>query len=212
MADSKNENKPFRSSMLEPDSDPKLKKTFIWIGIGVVAIGLLYFTLYSNFFKKTEKPVSEEVVTNFAPLTPDTLSEAPYDSSAALDDSLYQSNPDENTGAIPETHETAPEMQKPVSEPEKKPESKPVEKKQEITAKQTPKGSFTIYVASFDQKAKAENEVKRLTKKHIDSFIVHKDGRYRIAVGKYTTREEAKKDLNQYKKSINDGAWVDKIN
>ncbi len=212
MADSKNENKPFRSTMLEPDSDPKAKKTILWIIIGIVAIGLIYFALYSNYFKKTEKPSSSQVVTNFTPQNPDTLSESPYDTTGMMQDSTsYQSNPDENTGVIKETKETAPEIKKNQPEPVKKAETKPVEKKKELTSKPTSKGSLTIYVASFDTKAKAEKEMKQLKKKKIESFLVHKDGRYRVAIGKYTSKEKAKKDLNHYKKTINKDSWVDKI-
>jgi len=72
-------------------------------------------------------------------------------------------------------------------------------------------GSYTIYVSSFKEKARADKEKDRLAKMDYDAFIIPHDGMYRVAVGRFTTPAEAKKLTAELKSLLKTACWVDKI-
>ncbi|MBI5214888.1 MAG: SPOR domain-containing protein [Ignavibacteriae bacterium] len=178
-------NQPKRPTLHPPDGDPKAKQITLWIVVGVVAIVVVYFLLYSDVFKKEDKPTSQVVIPESSMPEPDTFSQAPGDS-------MYEE-----------------EMPPPIIE--EKPKPKIVEKKKEPAPVQTEKGSFTIYVGTFKNKALAEKEKSLFIGKDFDAFLVPKGEMVRVAVGKFSSRSEAKKVADEIKSTMKKDCWVDEL-
>ncbi len=175
--------------MLEGDTNPKTKKIMYGIIVGLAAIILVYYIFYSGPSKK-ETSSSQVVIpeqTNFAP---DTLSQGVPDSTT-----MYQET------------ESTQQTQQPVEETVQK----PAEKREKAVVPSTSSGSFTIYVGSFKSKALAVKEQARLIEKEYEAFILPHGEMFRVAVGKFESREEAKQLLAELKSGVNKDSWIDKI-
>ena len=183
-------NQPKRTTLHPPDGDPKAKKITLWIVVGVIAIAIVYLLLYSNLFKTEEKPQSQVVIPEFTQPHPDTLSQGVVDS----------------TAMEPETTSTHVEPQ-----PIKVHEKKPTEKKKENVSSQKQTGSFTIYVGSFKNKALAQKEKARLIEKDFDAFVLANAGMFRVAVGRFATRDEAKSTAEEIRTRLKKECWVDRL-
>ncbi|MBI3193436.1 MAG: SPOR domain-containing protein [Ignavibacteriae bacterium] len=178
-------NQPKRPTLHPPDGDPKAKQITLWIVVGVVAIVVVYFLLYSDVFKKEDKPASQVVIPDYAMPQPDTLSEA-------LMDTMYQED-------IP------PDIIEDKSKP------KTAEKKKEPTPEQKEKGSFTINVGTFSKTSLAEKEKTWFIEKGFEAFLVPKEKMFRVSVGKFATRAEAKKVADEIKSTLKKDCWVDEL-
>ncbi len=179
-------NQPKRTTLHPPDGDPKAKKITLWIVVGIVAIAAVYILLYSNLFRKEDKPESQVVIPEYNMPHPDTLSQAP-----------------------PETMDVQEEI--PPSQIEQKPEPKITEKKKEVVHPPVQKGEFTIYVGTFKNKSLAEKEKAHLIEKEYDAFLVPKGAMVRVAVGRFASKSEAKKVADEIKSTLKKDCWVDKI-
>lgn len=66
------------------------------------------------------------------------------------------------------------------------------------------KGTFTIQVASFKEKEKAQMEAKRLRSKGYEIFVLPKGKHSIVCVGKFAFKDEAAEFLNKLKSKYND--------
>ncbi len=79
------------------------------------------------------------------------------------------------------------------------------------------KGNYTIFIASFRSKDRAETLVKRWTDAGYYSTIneknAGKDGGiwYRVSIGRYESRNEAKKVADTLLQSFESGYWIDEL-
>lgn len=89
-----------------------------------------------------------------------------------------------------------PVAPKPVVEPVKANERPALEKKQ--------KGTFTIQVASFKEKERAQQEIKRLKGKGHETFILPKGNHLIVCIGKFKIKDEAMEFSNKLKNKYND--------
>ena len=68
---------------------------------------------------------------------------------------------------------------------------------------------FTIQIASFNGRSRAEKLVERLRKKKYGPYIVGRDlgskgTWYRVYIGQYDSKDSAQRDLSQIKKEYKD--------
>lgn len=66
------------------------------------------------------------------------------------------------------------------------------------------KGTFTIQVASFKEKGKAQMEAKRLKSKGYEIFVLPKGKHSIVCVGKFAIKDEATEFLNKLKNKYSD--------
>ncbi|TAK67684.1 MAG: SPOR domain-containing protein [Bacteroidetes bacterium] len=189
MNDDEPKNLPKRPSLHPPQGDPKTKKITLWIVIGIAAIGIAYILLYSDIFKK-ETSQSQVVIPESAPNPPDTLSQGYGDTSITNDEQ------------IPTGEAINPSSEKPAQ---------PKEEVKEKTPSLKSAGWFTVYVGSFKNKTLAEKEKARFMGKNFEAYIVPHEGMYRVAVGQFATRDEAKDALAEIKKEMNKEGWIDRV-
>ncbi len=179
-------NQPKRPTLHPPDGDPKAKQITLWIVVGIIAIVAVYFLLYSNIFKKEDTPESQVVIPEQTVPQPDTFSQAPIETSDILEEV-------------------------PPSQIEQQPETKKVEQKKETVTQPKQNGSFTIYVGTFINRLLAEKEKEKFIEKEYDAFLVPKGTMVRVAIGKFSSRAEAKKVADEIKSKLKKDCWVDKI-
>lgn len=99
-----------------------------------------------------------------------------------------------------ETIQAAPERQ-PAALPE--PEQ---EKRQAADG-----GKFTIYAGSFKKREVTEGVVSELRKRGHNAFVVPAGEWYRVAVGKFETREAARAHAETLRSALESGFWVEKV-
>ena len=77
----------------------------------------------------------------------------------------------------------------------------------------TGKGKYTICVASYPSKPTAEEEANRWNEAGYHGFVNQvsvKNGIvFRVCLGRYTTRNEARKDAEKLKEGFESGYWID---
>ena len=66
------------------------------------------------------------------------------------------------------------------------------------------KGTFTIQVASFKEKEKAQMEAKRLKGKGYEIFVLPKGQHLIVCIGKFAIKDEATEFSNKLKNKYND--------
>jgi cell division protein FtsN len=109
--------------------------------------------------------------------------------------------------------EVKPEIKKetrPTVKAEKKPEmktgTKPVEKISESTT-----GEYSIFIGSFRDKSKAEEEAGRWREAGYTSTVSEKAKWYRLAIGRYATKKEAIEVAQKLSDAFEAGYWIDKV-
>lgn len=109
--------------------------------------------------------------------------------------------------------EVKPEInkeKKPTVKAEKKPEmktgTKPVEKISESTT-----GEYSIFIGSFRDKSKAEEEASRWREAGYTSTVSEKGEWYRLAIGRYATKKEAIEVAQKLSDAFEAGYWIDKV-
>jgi cell division protein FtsN len=99
---------------------------------------------------------------------------------------------------------------KPTAIIEKKPDmkavTKPVEKKSESAT-----GEYSIFIGSFRDKSKAEEEAGRWRDAGYTSTVSEKAKWYRLAIGRYSTKKEAIEDAQKLSDAFEAGYWIDKV-
>lgn len=118
---------------------------------------------------------------------------------------------------LPEPVQVAPQEQAPATTPEPAATPLPAEKPAATRPALPPSGSgeFTVQVSSWLSRAKADEEVARLTGANLDAFVESAtvDGveRHRVRVGRYATRQEAGVAAQRLGEMLENGAWVARI-
>lgn len=106
-------------------------------------------------------------------------------------------------------------LQQPVSEPVKKPpaeEIKPtVEKPAVYPELSLTQGSFTVYIASYNIKSPAEEEVHRWVEAGYEAMVVESARHFRVALGQYVTAEDAKIFVQQMWEAFENGYWIGRV-
>ena len=72
------------------------------------------------------------------------------------------------------------------------------------TLEKREKGTFTIQVASFKEKGKAQMEAKRLKSKGYEIFVLPKGKHSIVCIGKFAIKDEAAEFANKLKSKYND--------
>jgi len=127
--------------------------------------------------------------------------------------SLVEIFPDEETFPIVDVEYEFVDSQAVIEPPkvEPKPASEPVKKEVQPKVTEAVKANFSIQVASFQQKERAEQVVAELKAKNYAPYIKsrnlgEKGTWYRVYVGEYTTKAQAQEILsviqNHYKNSF----------
>jgi septal ring-binding cell division protein DamX len=109
--------------------------------------------------------------------------------------------------------EAKPEVKKetkPTVKTEKKPEmkagTKPVEKIPENVT-----GDYSIFIGSFRDKSKAEEEASRWREAGYTSTVSEKAKWYRLAIGRYATKKEAIEVAQKLSDAFEAGYWIDRV-
>ena len=198
------------------------------IAIGIVAavcIGL--FMMYkAGMFGSRREPVPQEVFTQ--PVEVDTA--AMMAAAESLGTQAADTTFTEPMAAPPKQEmKTAPKTEEPKHIAKSKPEPKREikhEKKREAkaTIKSEPKpvvkqpvgsGNFTIYIGSYSSKTSADEEAGRWSEAGYQSFVSESSGKkgvlFRVCLGRYPSRDDARRQAEKLKDAFEGGYWVDAV-
>lgn len=85
----------------------------------------------------------------------------------------------------------------------------------EFSEKQSPqtgapftRGRYTIYIASYADRAFAEEEVGRWNEAGFQSFVIEATGHYRVALGEYIRISEARSTAEHLNEAFENGYWI----
>jgi len=107
-----------------------------------------------------------------------------------------------------------------VGEAEKPAEAKPTEMKPPVSTEITPipqpsvkltTGLLTVYIGSYVMESTAREEVGRWIDAGFNAAVVHANNHYRVALGNYTSVDEAKKFADQMWEAFEYGYWIGKV-
>ncbi len=74
---------------------------------------------------------------------------------------------------------------------------------------------FTIYIGTYKSKSIAEQEAQRWNEAGYEAFVREFSGKasmlYRVCLGRYTTKNEARETAEKYKTAFENGYWVDVV-
>ncbi len=109
--------------------------------------------------------------------------------------------------------ETSPvPVQQPAAPAEQKPAAPPVAAAPPVRQLPGPlTGRYTIYIASYIDKADADAEIARWKAAGFDAFDVHAVGHYRVALGQYAAVGEAQRTAEKWKEAFENGYWIGKL-
>ena len=190
----------------------------------LAVLGAATFLVYNTFYKGKGQAPPPAVVQEL----PST--QAPADTSQPVVQQPAQQQPAQQQ-PTPVVKKKQPE---PVIKPtlikketpvKKEPVKKEPAPKKEIPVKKQPAptkpipaptktsgtGEFTIYIGSYRTKVNAEDEVKRWNEAGYQAFLSEQGGWYRVALGRYATKEEARVQAEKLKEAFEAGYWVDKF-
>ncbi len=106
-------------------------------------------------------------------------------------------------------------LRQPVSEPVKKPPAegiKPIVKIPAVSPEVSlTQGSFTVYIASYNVKSPAEEEVHRWVEAGYEAMVVESARHFRVALGQYVTAEDAKIFAQQMWEAFENGYWIGRV-
>ena len=109
--------------------------------------------------------------------------------------------------------EVKPEVKKeakPTVITEKKSEVKPITKPVEKIAEGAT-GEYSIFIGSFRDKSKAEEEASRWRVAGYSSTVSEKAKWFRLAIGRYATKKEAIEVAQKLSDAFEAGYWIDKV-
>jgi cell division septation protein DedD/nucleoid DNA-binding protein len=79
----------------------------------------------------------------------------------------------------------------------------------EPTATQTASAHYHIVVGSFKEQVNANNYIDELRAKGYDAYTAEGNNAFsRVAIGNYSTEEEARKALSDIRHNVNSGSWI----
>jgi SPOR domain len=130
-----------------------------------------------------------------------------------------------------DTSSVAQPSEQPVEKPLQKPAEKPVQEPVPETIKPKPteaikppsekpvarpevtltQGSYTVYIASYNTKSPAEEEVNRWIEAGYEAMVVESAKHFRVALGQYVTSEDAKIFVKQMWEAFENGYWIGKV-
>ncbi len=161
----------------------------IFVGIAVIMLMVLVFSLGVERGKRlVSQPAAKKTV---EPLKPAAVAQKPEPASVkpARDSSTKPLKPVE------------PEKPKAVPPPP------PAESRAAAARKNT--SIFTLQIVAYRSKRTAQKELKKLSEKGYDPFIITEGGYYQICVGEHRTKDELNKHLGELQKSYK-GSFIRK--
>jgi cell division septation protein DedD len=90
---------------------------------------------------------------------------------------------------------------------ENTPPAKKLPEKSEMT--DLKEGKYTIYIASYAQEAPAQDEVSRWKEAGYPAYVSTKGKWYRVSLGKYASKKDARQEAEKLKDAFEDGYWID---
>ena len=186
------------------ESLPGRSKTIIWVVVVIVlivGIGILYkFGIISN-----KKPSNnEQVFTGSA----DTVK------AAAGGPSIGQQQSETVGGAVGEKSTVKNEQNKQTRQGTKQIASHQVSPEHN-TGTQPAAGQFTIYIGTYTSKTVAGEESDRWNEAGYQSFVSEHSGKkgseYRVCLGRYADKNDARKQAEKLKDAFEGGYWVDVV-
>ena len=104
-------------------------------------------------------------------------------------------------------HENMPEMKR-----ETKPETSP---ETNVSVRSAGTGNYTIYIGSYSSKTTADEEVGRWNEAGYHAFVNEFNSKkgitYRVCLGRYSTKDEARGKAEKLKDAFEGGYWVDVV-
>jgi hypothetical protein len=112
--------------------------------------------------------------------------------------------------------------EQPVPEPTKKPPTEevkppveevklPVEKPVTHPKVSLTQGSYTVYIAAYNMKSPAEEEVGRWIEAGYEAMVVESAKNFRVAIGQYVTADDAKIFAQQMWEAFENGYWIGRV-
>lgn len=230
--------KKLTSSSDDDTKEPKKRSWVKWaaiispVAILIIAGSYLYIQekdslknaagYVTGVFEKDEKPVNEE-----SEIATDSLNL--YEDSETMESS--QGISDSEDAISDQTTEEGPAYKPRSEETEEDPYSNPDENyyssRNESETKETPieeentyagasyssnsivQPNYQIIVGSFGSEKNAENYVASLKNKGYDAYLAGKSGTFsRVAIGKYSSQNEALAKLQSIRSNVNYNAWL----
>ncbi len=206
-------------------ANPLMGKMGIMIGAAVVllVIGFFAFRWFKNRKPAAPPPI---VVENVIPQATDTTTQTPEVTppySATSQPPQTPAMTDEEGDGTMKKSSPPPEKKPAIATKEKKkepvkeasPPPPPAEKKKASPPPQQTApvgtGEFTIYIGAFKSKINADDLANRWNEAGYQAFITEKKGFYRVSIGKYSSKAEAKEQAEKLKDGFESGYWVDKF-
>ncbi|HLX12679.1 MAG TPA: SPOR domain-containing protein [Bacteroidota bacterium] len=182
--------------------------------IGMMAGGavVLFFLILGGYFYMKNRSAGQNLNTPVAKVKTDTTAVKeilPADTSHQMiqQQNTPQETKKEKSGSMKTGKKTASMKSNESATAKKKSEmteSLPVEKSDMSTS-----GEYTIYIYSFRDKKNADDEAGRWKDAGYPSYVTQHKSLYRVSLGRYPSKDEARKDAEKLKEGFESGYYID---
>ncbi|MBI5020863.1 MAG: SPOR domain-containing protein [Ignavibacteriales bacterium] len=206
--DLESEKPVYQPILHKPEKDYSLIKNIV-IGVGIVAIivAVIFFT-YQQLVKSDTEITRQEISLSDNSINSSVPDQSITERSAPTVDTIKQQIKDEIKESVPE--ETG-KQEKPVIAKEEAKEQIHKEKPAvEKSGSDDGVGRYTIYVASFAEKAGARSKAGEWEENGFDARILEARGRYRVAIGRFKTEVSARRFVSENREIFGSEYWVSK--